>query len=74
MRIINPEALAQSIQGGSGEQAGDVIVKTTVGDLFDLVRPAGPVKPLPPHIDVNMPVELGPKTWPKLKFPFFNGH
>lgn len=70
MRLINPDKQAGFIRGGSTDVVGDVNIKTTVGDLFGLVRPAGPLKPIPPHIDVNMLVVLAPKTWLKPKLPF----
>lgn len=48
------------IYGGTGDKPGTITITTTPADLNNLVRPAGPVRPIPPHIDPERPVWIGP--------------
>lgn len=61
MRLLPIKALPSNlISGASGSEPGDIFVATTPGDLHNLVQPAGPIRPIPAHIDPMRPVWLGP--------------
>lgn len=63
MRILNIQTCLNIflVSGGTGEIPGKITVTTTPRELNNnLVRPAGPVRPLPPHVDPDRPVWLGP--------------
>lgn len=63
MHIIhNPRALyCAQCSGGSGDTPFFVTIKTTMAGLHGVVRPAGPVKPLPQIPEIHRPIIIGPK-------------
>ena len=61
MQQINLNDLSASlISGGTGDNFGTISIVLTPEDLNNLVRPSGPVRPLPAHIDPQRPVWIGP--------------
>lgn len=60
-------SVMSKISGGTGEKPEPVLVISTPKDLMGLVKPAGPNKPLPPHIDPNrsewIGKEIGKVIW-----------
>lgn len=61
MRKIDLNNLSTSllISGGTGDDPGKILIATTPADLVGLIQPAGPQRPIPPHIDPNRPVWIG---------------